>query len=156
MVSRILVDADACPVRDEALRVAERHGAALVLVSNGGLRSPGHPLVQMVYVPEGPDMADRWIADQAGPRDVVITADVPLAARAVAAGARVMGPDGTLFTSANIGARLASRDLMADLRAAEPLRAGGAGRAFSRGDRSRFLQALDAALVAIARAEGAP
>ncbi|WP_132462894.1 YaiI/YqxD family protein [Rhodovulum marinum] len=142
---RVLVDADACPVKAEALRVAERHGAEIHYVANGGLRPVDHPLARMVYVPEGPDEADKWIADRAGPADVVVTADIPLAAKCVAAGAQVLNHTGEPFTPANIGQKLATRDLMADLRAADPFRQGG-GKGFSKADRSRFLDALDRAL----------
>jgi len=141
----IYVDADACPVREETVRVAERHAHPVSFVSNGGIRPSRHPLVSMVVVTEGADAADKWIAERIGPGDVCITADVPLAARAVAAGARVLAPDGQPFTPANIGPRLAARDLMADLRAADPFRQGG-GRPFAKADRARFLQALDQAL----------
>lgn len=148
-MSRVLVDADACPVRAEALRVAERHGAEIHYVANGGIRPVDHPLARMVYVPEGPDAADRWIAEQAGPGDVVVTADMPLAARCVGKGAAVLRPDGAALTAANIGDRLATRDLMADLRAADPFRPG-SGRGFTRADRTRFLDALERALRAAA------
>jgi uncharacterized protein len=141
----VFVDADACPVKAEAERVATRHGVSLVLVSNGGLRPSDNPLVQVVFVSSGPDEADRWIADRAGPGDVVVTNDIPLAARVVAAGAGVLRPDGSALTQANIGNVLATRDLMADLRAADPFRQGG-GRPFSKADRARFLGALDRAL----------
>ena len=141
----IYVDADACPVREETVRVAERHAHPVSFVSNGGIRPSRHPLGSMVVVTEGADAADKWIADRIGPGDVCVTADVPLAARAVAAGARVLAPDGQPFTPANIGPRLAARDLMADLRAADPFRQGG-GRPFAKADRARFLQALDQAL----------
>lgn len=147
----IYVDADACPVKDEVIRVAERHGAPVVFVANGGLRPNPHPLVAFEIVPEGPDVADRWIADRAGPGDVVVTADVPLAARCVAAGARVLKPNGEAFTAANVGTALALRDLAADLRAADPFRQGG-GRPFARADRSRFLEALEREMRAAARA----
>lgn len=138
----IWIDADACPVKDEAERVATRLGVALAFVSNGGLRPSRNPLVSMVYVPEGPDVADKYIAERAGKGDVVVTNDIPLAAKCVEAGARVLRPDGEALTPANIGNVLATRDLMADLRSADPFRQGG-GRAFSRADRSRFLDALD-------------
>lgn len=140
--ARILVDADACPVKTEAEKVATRHGIPMLVVSNGGIRPSSNPLVQSVFVAEGPDEADKWIAAQARHGDVVITADVPLAARCLAAGARVIRHDGEPFTQANIGMVLATRDLMADLRSADPFRQGG-GRAFSKSDRSRFLDALD-------------
>ncbi|THD85548.1 YaiI/YqxD family protein [Aliigemmobacter aestuarii] len=139
---RILIDADACPVKAEAERVATRHGMRMVLVSNGGIRPSANPLVESVFVPDGPDEADKWIAGTAGPRDVVVTNDIPLAAKCVAAGARVIRPNGEVLTGANIGNVLATRDLMADLRAADPFRQGG-GRAFSKADRSRFLDTLD-------------
>lgn len=146
----LYLDADACPVKDEALRVAERLGVRVFVVSNGGLRPSRHPLVEMVYVPEGPDVADMWIADRAGAGDVVVTADIPLAAKCVAAGARVLKHDGDVLTPANIGNVLATRDLMADLRSADPFRQGG-GRAFSKADRSRFLDTMDRVLRAALR-----
>ena len=138
----LYVDADACPVKAEAERVAQRHGVAMKLVSNGGLRPSANPLVEVVIVPEGPDVADMWIAQRAGVGDVVITADIPLAARCVENGARVLKHDGQALSAANIGNILATRDLMADLRAANPFMQGG-GRAFSKADRSRFLEALE-------------
>lgn len=138
----LYVDADACPVRDEALKVAERYGSAVVYVTNGGLRPSRHPLARVQVVAEGADAADKWIAERIGPGDVCVTTDVPLAARVVEAGAVALAPDGHPFTPANIGARLAMRDLMADLRAADPFRQGG-GKPFAAADRSRFLEALD-------------
>ena len=149
----IYVDADACPVRAEAERVAIRLGEPLRMVCDGGIRPSAHALVEVVYVAEGPDAADRWIAERAGPGDVVVTADVPLAARCVERGARVLRHDGSALTAANVGQALATRDLMADLRAADPFRQGG-GRAFSKADRSRFADALDRAVRA-ARSERA-
>jgi uncharacterized protein len=149
----IYVDADACPVRAETVRVAERHGARVAMVSNGGVRPSGHPLVELVIVPEGPDAADRWIAERIGPGDVCVTGDVPLAARCLEAGARALRPNGEAFTASNIGSSLAMRDLMADLRAADPFRPGG-GRPFGRADRSRFLEALERELRAAARESG--
>jgi uncharacterized protein YaiI (UPF0178 family) len=141
----IYVDADACPVKAEAERVATRHGIRMFVVSNGGIRPSPNPLVETVIVPDGPDVADKWIAERAGPRDVVVTGDIPLAAKCVAAGAQVIKHNGEALTERNIGAVLASRDLMADLRAADPFRQGG-GRAFSKADRSRFLDALERAV----------
>ncbi len=146
----IYVDADACPVKDEIEQIATRHGVRVAVVSNGGLRPSANPLVEMVYVPDGPDIADIWIADRAGPGDVVVTGDVPLAAKCVAAGAQVIRHNGEAFTPANIGNQLASRDLMADLRASDPFRQGG-GRPFSRADRARFRDALERALRAAAQ-----
>lgn len=146
----IYVDADACPVKDEVERVATRHGVPVRLVSNGGIRPSRNPLVDIVVVPEGPDEADKWIAGNAGPGDVVITGDIPLAAKAVEAGALVLKPNGEALSARNIGSVLATRDLMTDLRAADPFRQGG-GRAFSRADRSRFLDALERAVRQAAR-----
>ncbi|SDW14448.1 YaiI/YqxD family protein [Roseicitreum antarcticum] len=150
-MTQVFIDADACPVKAEAERVATRHKVQMYLVCNGGLRPSQNPLVQVVFVSDGPDVADMWIADRAGPGDVVVTADVPLAAKCIAAGARVIRHDGDVFTPANIGNILATRDLMADLRAADPFRQGG-GRAFSGADRAQFLQALDRELTAARRA----
>lgn len=144
----IYVDADACPVKAEVERVGTRHGMRIFIVSNGGLRPSQNPLVETVIVPDGPDLADIWIAERAGPGDVVVTGDIPLAAKCVAAGARVLKHNGEALTKANIGNTLATRDLMSDLRSADPFRQGG-GRAFSRADRSRFLDALERALRAV-------
>lgn len=141
----LYIDADACPVKAEAERVATRHGVRMCVVSNGGLRPSPNPLVEMVFVPDGPDVADMWIAERAGPGDVVVTGDIPLAAKCVEAGAEVLKHNGEPLTAANIGNVLATRDLMTDLRAADPFRQGG-GRAFSKADRSRFLDALERAL----------
>jgi len=141
----LYIDADACPVKAEAEKVATRHGIQMYLVSNGGLRLSQNPLVEVVIVPDGPDVADMWIADRAGPGDVVVTGDIPLAAKCVEAGAQVLRHSGEAFTQANIGQQLAMRDLMADLRAADPFRQGG-GKGFTKADRSRFLDSLERAL----------
>ena len=146
----LYVDADACPVKDECIRVAERLATPCVIVCNGGLRPSNHPLVQTVFVPDGPDEADKWIAERAGPGDVVVTGDIPLAAKCVAAGAQVLKHNGEALTGANIGNILATRDLMADLRAADPFLQGG-GKAFTKADRSRFLDALERAVRTAAR-----
>ena len=138
----IYIDADACPVKAEAERVATRHQMRMVLVSNGGIRPSANPLVESVFVIAGPDEADKYIADNCGAGDVVVTADIPLAAKCVAAGARVVKHNGEELTGANIGNVLATRDLMADLREADPFRMGG-GRPFSKADRSRFLEVLE-------------
>jgi uncharacterized protein YaiI (UPF0178 family) len=141
----IYVDADACPVKAEVERVATRNKVPVRLVANGGIRPSQNPLIEVVYVSQGPDEADKWIAENAGVGDVVITADIPLAAKCVEAGAHVLRHDGQDITHANIGNMLATRDLMQDLRAADPFRQGG-GRPFSKADRSRFLDALERAL----------
>ena len=144
-MSVIYIDADACPVKEEAERVATRHGLKMILVSNGGLRPSRNPLVDNVIVPEGPDVADIWIAERAGPGDVVVTGDIPLAARCVVTGAKVLKHNGEALTEANVREALAMRDLMADLRSADPFRQGG-GRPFTKADRSRFLDALERAV----------
>jgi len=138
----IWVDADACPVRAEVERVATRHRTPVRMVTNGGIRPSDNPLVETVYVAQGADIADMHIADNAGVGDVVVTNDIPLAARAVANGARVIRPDGSVLNDRNIGQVLAMRDLMQDLRAADPFRQG-SGKTFGAADRSRFLDTLD-------------
>ena len=144
-VMMIYVDADACPVKEAVERVATRLKVSVKMVSNGGLRLSQNPFVEMVTVPDGPDIADMWIAERAGPGDVVVTSDIPLAAKCVAAGAVVLKPNGEELREANIGSILAMRDLMADLRAADPFRQG-SNKPFGKADRSNFLQALDRAL----------
>ena len=141
-MAALYIDADACPVKAEAERVATRHRLKMYVVSNGGLRPSPNPLVELVIVAEGPDEADKWIADNAGPGDVVVTSDMPLAAKCVASGARVLRHNGERLTQANIGAQLAMRDLMTDIRAADPF-AKGSGKGFTKADRSRFLDALE-------------
>ncbi len=149
-MTTLYIDADACPVKAEAERVATRHKVPMKVVSNGGLRPSQNPLVETVIVPEGPDIADMWIADRAGHGDVVVTGDIPLAAKCVEAGARVIKHNGEALSQANIGNVLATRDLMADLRAADPFRQGG-GKGFTKADRSRFLDALERELRAAKR-----
>ncbi|MCV2864070.1 YaiI/YqxD family protein [Defluviimonas sp. WL0075] len=146
----LYVDADACPVKEECIRAAERLGVPIKMVCNGGIRPYPNPLVETVFVTEGPDEADKWIAERAGAGDVVVTADIPLAAKCVAAGARVLKHNGEALSAANIGMALATRDLMADLRSADPFRQGG-GKAFSKQDRARFSSALDRLLRGAAR-----
>lgn len=141
-MSALYIDADACPVKAEAERVATRHKCPVFMVSNGGLRPSTNPLVQMITVPEGPDIADMWIADRAGQVDIVVTGDIPLAAKVIASGAQVIKHDGSLLTARNIGDALATRDLMQDIRAANPFAQGG-GRPFSKADRARFLDKLE-------------
>lgn len=145
----ILVDADACPVKEEIYRVAGRYGLAVKVVANGWLRVPESPLIDRVVVTEGLDRADDWIVERAGTGDIVVTADVPLAARCVERGARVIAPTGRPFTPDSIGNDLATRNLMTELRDTGRMRGG--GRPFTKQDRSRFLQALDAAVQAIRR-----
>ena len=143
---RILVDADACPVKDEIYKVAWRRNVPVVLVSNARFRIPDHPLITRHIVSDSFDAADDWIAEQAGPRSIVITADIVLADRCLKAGAVVIGNNGKPFTPASIGSALATRAIMADLRAGMD-GVGGGPAPFAKADRSRFLQALDEALV---------
>ncbi len=141
----IYVDADACPVKAEVETVATRRQVRVAMVSNGGIRPSQNPLIASVYVDAGADEADKWIAVRCGPGDVVVTGDIPLAAKCVEAGATVLKPNGEALTERNVSEALAMRDLAADLRAADPFRQGG-GKGFSKADRSRFLDALDRAL----------
>ena len=146
---QIYVDADACPVKEEAVRVAERHGIDVHMVSNSWMRLPDSMQVKRVIVSDGFDAADDWIAERCGPDDIVVTADIPLAARCLEAGAAVIGPTGKPFTKSSIGMALAMRELMSDLRAMGEVSGGNAG--FTRQDRSRFLQAMESAAQTIKR-----
>ena len=141
----IYVDADACPVKTEIEQVATRLNVVVKMVCNGGIRPSKNPLIDLVVVDAGPDLADMWIANHAKTGDVVITTDIPLAAKVIQAGATVLKPNGERLTSINIGNALATRDLMYDLRAADPFRQSG-GKGFSKNDRSRSLGALDQVL----------
>jgi uncharacterized protein YaiI (UPF0178 family) len=143
---RILVDADACPVKDEIYKVAWRLEVPVTVVSNARIRVPDHPLIERVVVSDAFDAADDWIAEKAGPKTAVITADIQLADRCLKAGAAVIAPNGKPFTSASIGGAIATRAIMADLRVAADGITGGPA-PFAKADRSRFLQALDTALV---------
>jgi hypothetical protein len=154
LAPRILVDADACPVKDEIYKVALRHEVAVVIVANSYIRIPEHPLVSRKIVSDGFDAADDWIAEAATPLDVVVTADIPLADRCLKAGARVLGPTGKPFTPDSIGGALATRAIMADLRVGVAGIGAGGPAPFSKADRSRFLSALDTALVAAKKAAG--
>jgi uncharacterized protein YaiI (UPF0178 family) len=138
---QIYVDADACPVKDEVAKVAERFGLVVTFVSNGGLRPSRDPMIRNVVVSKSADAADDWIVGNAKANDIVVTADIPLAARAVAGGAHVLGPTGKPFTPDNIGMAVAMRDLKQHLRETGESKGFNAG--FSRQDRSRFLSALD-------------
>jgi hypothetical protein len=147
---RILVDADACPVKEEVYKVALRHDVPVAIVSNSHFRVPDHPRIEKVVVGSGFDAADDWIAAQAGEAAVVVTGDILLAERCLKAGAAVIGPDGRPFTLASIGVAVATRAIMADLRAgADGMKGGPAP--FAKADRSRFLSALDEALVRLKR-----
>ena len=150
----IFVDADACPVKEEVYRVAERHGLPVFVVANSWINIPRDPLITRVVVPSGLDIADDWIAERARRGAVVITADIPLAARAIKAGADVIAPNGRAFTEASIGMALATRNLMDELRSGGAVTGGPPP--FAAKDRSTFLSALDLALVRLKRAGLAP
>jgi uncharacterized protein YaiI (UPF0178 family) len=142
---RVLVDADACPVKEEIYKVAFRHAVPVTIVSNSPIRVPAHALIGRVVVGDGFDAADDWIAGQAGPGAICITSDILLADRCLKAGAAVIGPNGKPFTTGSIGGAIATRAIMADLRAGGD--AIGGPPPFSKTDRSRFLSALDEAIV---------
>lgn len=146
---RIFVDADACPVKDEIYKVAWRREVPVTLVSNSHLRVPGHPLIERVVVSDSFDAADDWIAERADAQAVVITGDILLADRCLKAGATVIAPNGKPFTTASIGGAIATRAIMADLRSGAGVTGGPAP--FAKADRSRFLQALDEALVRLGK-----
>ena len=146
---KIYVDADACPVKHEVMRVATRHAIAVVMVANSWMRLPDSALLERVVVDDGADAADDWIVAHAGVGDVVITADIALASRSLKAGAKVVGPTGKPFTDAGIGMALAMRDLMADLRESGDVR--GTNPSFTARDRSQFLQTLEQAVQDINR-----
>lgn len=143
-VLTILVDGDACPVKPEVFKVAERYNVPVVVVANSFVNLPRNPLFSRMIVSDGFDAADDWIAEQADAVSIVVTADVPLAARAVKAGATAIAPNGRPFTEAGMGLVLATRNLMTELRAAGEVTSG--PRAFSARDRSTFLSALDEAV----------
>ncbi|MFZ1812841.1 MAG: YaiI/YqxD family protein [Rhizobiaceae bacterium] len=140
-MTTIFIDADACPVKEEVLRVAERHGLPVVLVSNQGMRPSRDPMVRNVLVSGKFDAADDWIAEQATGGDIAVTADIPLASRLVEKGVHVIGPTGRLFTPDSIGMASAMRNLNQELREAGVIK--GYNKPFSGADRSRFLQALE-------------
>ncbi|RTL52843.1 MAG: YaiI/YqxD family protein [Bradyrhizobiaceae bacterium] len=148
---RIYVDADACPVKDEIYRVAERHQWPVSVVAGNFIRIPEHPSIERIAAGAGMDAADNWIAERAGKGDIVITADIPLAARCVKNGADVIAPNGKPFSEESIGMTLAMRNLMTDLRASGEVTGGPRG--FSPRDRSAFLSALDTAIRRIQRAQ---
>ncbi|WP_370190700.1 YaiI/YqxD family protein [Qipengyuania sp.] len=146
LVPTILVDADACPVKEEIYRVAERHGAHVRVVSNSMFRVPVNERVKRVVVSDGFDAADDWISEHASPSSVVVTADILLAERCLKRGAQVLAPNGKSFDAASIGSAVATRAIMEDLRAGMDGMGGGPP-PFSKADRSNFLQALDRVLV---------
>lgn len=153
MTLRILVDADACPVKDEIYKVALRLEVPVVIVANSYIRIPEHPLISRKIVSDGFDAADDWIAEEANAASLVITSDIPLADRALKAGAKVLAPNGKAFTPDSIGGALATRAIMADLRVGVAGIGAGGPAPFSKADRSRFLSALDTALMSLKRAQ---
>ncbi len=146
----IYVDADACPVKNEVYRVADRHDLPVFVVANSFMQVPRDPAVKLVVVSAGMDAADDWIAERAGPRDIVVTADVPLASRCIKAGASVVAPNGRPCTESSIGMALATRNLLQGMRDAGEITGG--PKPFSARDRSEFLSALDRAVVRLKRA----
>lgn len=146
----IFIDADACPVKNETYRVAERYGLHVYVVANSFLNVPREPWIERVVVSDGFDAADDWIAERAGPHAIVITADVPLASRCVKAGASALSPTGKAFTDSSVGMALATRNLMQELREAGAVTGGPPP--FSAKDRSAFLGALDRAVMRLRRA----
>ena len=150
MTVQIFIDGDACPVKDEVYRVAYRLNVPVSVVSNSPFRVPDHPLITRHVVSDGFDAADDWIAERADTQSVVITSDILLADRCLKAGATVIANSGKLFTANSIGTAIATRAIMADLRAGIGEGIGGP-KPFSKEDRSRFLQSLDSALVKLLR-----
>jgi uncharacterized protein YaiI (UPF0178 family) len=148
---RILVDADACPVKEEIYKVALRLAVPVTVVTNGGVRIPEHPLIARKIVSNAFDAADDFIAAQADARAIVVTGDILLAERCLKRRAAVIAPNGKPFTTSSIGGAIATRAIMADIRGSGDPTAGGGARPFSKEDRSRFLQALDAAIVRIGK-----
>jgi len=140
-MTSIYIDGDACPVKAEIISIAERHKLPVFLVSNSGMRTGNHPLVTNILVADGADAADDWIAEEIGPGDIAVTADIPLADRCLKKQARVLGPDGRAFTPQNIGSALAARELNRHLRETGMMTGGNAQ--FSKSDRSRFMNQLD-------------
>ncbi len=151
VLPKVLVDGDACPVKDEIYKVALRHKVPVLLVANSWIRMPDHPLLSFKLVSDSFDAADDYIAEESHPFSIVITADIPLADRCLKAGATVLGPRGRPFTESSIGSALATRAIMADLRAGIGNENIGGPAAFTKTDRSAFLQALDTAIVRLNR-----
>ena len=149
-MTEIYVDADACPVKEEVVRVAERHGLPVHMVSDGGIRPSPHPLVATVIVDQGSDAADDWIAERIGARDIAVTNDIPLAARCIENGAHVIRPNGDRLDERSIGSVLATRNLMTDLRSAGAVTGG--PKPFGKKDRSAFLDFLERTVQAAKRA----
>jgi len=142
---RIYIDADACPVKEETIKVSQRYGLEVIIVSNGGMRPSRDPLVKVVTVPSGPDVADDWIAENLENNDIVVTQDIPLAARALESKAHAIGPAGKVFDQQTIGMALAMRELNQHIREANNTQT--RHKSFGPNDRSNFLQVLDRLIV---------
>jgi uncharacterized protein len=151
---RIFIDADACPVKDEVYRVAARYGLTVFVVANSAILIPRTPEIEQVVVGPGPDAADNWIAERAGPGAIVVTADIRLANRCVKSGADVIAPNGKRFSESSIGMALATRNLMDHLRSSGQATLG--PKAFGPRDRSNFLSALDNAVARLQRLASSP
>jgi uncharacterized protein len=145
----VYIDADACPVKDEVYKVAKRHGLEVIVVANAPMRIPGDPKIRLQVVSDGFDAADDWIVESAGPGDIVVTSDIPLADRSLKKGAFVLGNTGRPFTEENIGDAMVSREISQDLREMGVIRGGSAP--FQNKDRSEFLMQLDRAIHALKR-----
>lgn len=154
ITAHILVDADACPVKEEVYKVAYRTNTPVTVVANQPIRIPRHELLTRITVGDAMDAADDWIAENSGPATIVITADILLADRCIKAGANVIAPNGKPFTEDSIGGAIATRAIMADLRAGADMPTAGGPAPFRKEDRSRFLSALDMALVKLKRSVG--
>ena len=142
----IFIDADACPVRQEAIDIALRHQVRLVMVTNGGVRPYPHALIDMKYVSQGPDEADKWIFKKIKSEDIVVTSDIPLASKCIDKGASVLKHDGSILNVMNIGNVLATRDLMSDLRSSDPFLQG-KSKNFTRADKGKFLNSLEILII---------
>src|ERR1700704_5414092 len=152
--TRIYVDADACPVKDEIYRVAERHGLPVSVVAGNFIRVPQHPMIERIAAGSGMDAADDWMAERAGKGDIVVPSDIPLASRCVKSGAEVIAPNGKPFTEQSIGMTRAVRNLMTDLRSSGEVTGG--PKSFAPRDRSTFLSALDQTIRRIQRQRAEP
>ena len=145
-MKKIYVDADACPVKDEIMKVATRHKIEVFMVCNGGIRPFRNNLIHLIIVPHGSDEADKWIFENINPKDIVVTSDIPLASKCIDKGASVLKHDGLILNLKNIGNLLATRDLMSDLRSSDPFLQG-KNKNFTKADKSKFLNSLEILII---------
>ncbi len=145
-MKKIYVDADACPVKDEIIKVATRHKIQVFMVCNGGIRPLRNNLINLIIVPEGSDEADKWIFENIKSEDIVVTSDIPLASKCIDTGASVLKHDGSILNVMNIGNVLATRDLMSDLRSSDPFLQG-KSKNFTRADKGKFLNSLETLII---------